>query len=107
MRIREIHIDRWRCFQEFHLLIPADASINCLVGENGTGKSSILELVRHSLTTLGIRGGSTESLAQKTPMVDADTRLSLKVDLELPDDFELINTIGYFVPAWRTPTIIE
>lgn len=61
MRIRNVTIEQWRSFQNVRLDFPDDAPLVCLVGENGTGKSSILDLIANAMSYLGVRGFSTSS----------------------------------------------
>ncbi len=57
MRIRRIKINRWRHFENIDLLLDDDASLVCIVGANGTGKSHILELIAASAHELGLSPG--------------------------------------------------
>jgi len=57
MRIIDIKIDQWRNFNNVRIQAPEDATLVCLVGENGTGKSNILELISAVAHRLGISPG--------------------------------------------------
>ncbi len=57
MRVTKIRIDHWRNLQNIDLQIPSDATLVCLVGENGTGKSNILELISAAANQVGIASG--------------------------------------------------
>lgn len=57
MRIIDIKIDQWRNFNNVRVKAPEDATLVCLVGENGTGKSNILELISAVAHRLGISPG--------------------------------------------------
>ena len=57
MRIIDIKIDNWRNFNNVRVQAPEDATLVCLVGENGTGKSNILELISAVAHRLGISPG--------------------------------------------------
>lgn len=57
MRIIDIKIDHWRNFNNVRVQAPEDATLVCLVGENGTGKSNILELISAVAHRLGISPG--------------------------------------------------
>lgn len=57
MRIHHLHVIRWRNFTDIRIDVPLDASLVCLVGENGTGKSSLLELVAAAAQRFGIAHG--------------------------------------------------
>lgn len=68
MRIRTIKINQWRHFQNLELSLKDDASLVCVVGANGTGKSHLLELVAACAHKLGLSQG-TES-ARGDPFSD-------------------------------------
>ena len=57
MKLTELQIDGWRNFREIRLEVPDDASLVCLVGENGTGKSNILEFISAAAHHLGLAPG--------------------------------------------------
>lgn len=57
MRLLEFQIDGWRNFRAIRLDVPDDASLVCLVGENGTGKSNILEFISAAAHHLGLAAG--------------------------------------------------
>ncbi|MEQ8289703.1 MAG: AAA family ATPase [Gammaproteobacteria bacterium] len=57
MRIIDIKIDNWRNFNNVRIQAPEDATLVCLVGENGTGKSNILELISAVAHRLGVSPG--------------------------------------------------
>lgn len=57
MRVKHIRIDNWRHFRGIHLDIPDDASVVCLVGGNGTGKTQIFELIASSAHYIGLSEG--------------------------------------------------
>lgn len=57
MRIRSITIHRWRHFENISLALEPTASLVCVVGANGTGKSHILELIAASAHRLGLSQG--------------------------------------------------
>jgi hypothetical protein len=57
MRLIELRIDGWRNFRAIRLDVPDDASLVCLVGENGTGKSNILEFISAAAHHLGLAPG--------------------------------------------------
>lgn len=66
MRIRELHVEGWRNVREAHLIVPADAPLVCLIGENGAGKTSILELIAAVASRLGLAPGI--DLARGNPL---------------------------------------
>jgi len=57
MRIVDIKIEQWRNFSNVRIQAPEDATLVCLIGENGTGKSNILELISAVAHRLGISPG--------------------------------------------------
>lgn len=57
MRIRHIKVTRWRHFENIELQLSDDASLVCVVGANGTGKSHLLELVAACAHKLGLSQG--------------------------------------------------
>jgi energy-coupling factor transporter ATP-binding protein EcfA2 len=57
LRLTELDIDGWRNFRAIRLRIPEEASLVCLVGENGTGKSNILEFISAAAHHLGLAPG--------------------------------------------------
>ena len=57
MRIRKIQIDRWRNFENVAIELREDASLVCLVGANGTGKTHLLELISACAHHFGLSPG--------------------------------------------------
>lgn len=57
MRIRNITIKHWRNFEDIDLQLDPDASLVCVVGANGTGKSHLLELIAACAHRLGLAQG--------------------------------------------------
>lgn len=57
VRVLHLRVDHWRGLRNVDLEIPEDTALVCLVGENGTGKSGILELLSASAYSLGISQG--------------------------------------------------
>ncbi|MBA2408816.1 MAG: AAA family ATPase [Gammaproteobacteria bacterium] len=57
MRIVDLSIERWRNFRNISLEVPEESTLVCLIGENGTGKSNILELISAAANRLGISPG--------------------------------------------------
>src|SRR6266511_1139675 len=89
MRIDSITINRWRNLESVHLELPADAPLICLVGENGTGKSNVLELIAAAGFRLGLSPGI--QLKRGNPLDephDFSIRLQLPSGFVLPSEFE-------------------
>jgi predicted ATPase len=83
MWVDEIEIERWRNLQGVRLQLDATAPLICLVGENGTGKSSLLELITFAAHHWGLG----EPAALKRPFPESrfqDHRL--QVALRLTDE---------------------
>lgn len=57
MRIRRIEVRKWRHFENIELQLDEDASLVCIVGANGTGKSHLLELIATCAHRLGLSQG--------------------------------------------------
>ena len=57
MRIRTITIRHWRHFENIQINLDTDASLACVVGANGTGKSHLLELIAACAHKLGLAQG--------------------------------------------------
>lgn len=81
MRVTRIDIESWRNFRNISMQIPPDASLVCLVGENGTGKSNVLELLSASAQRLGVSAGI--EIARGNPFEDDH---SFEVEVQLPED---------------------
>lgn len=57
MRFERVRIERWRNFEGIELDVPSEAKTLCLVGENGSGKSNILEFLSMAAHVVGISSG--------------------------------------------------
>ena len=57
MRIVRLSINRWRNLRDVDLEVRDQPTLVCLIGENGTGKSAILELLSAASHHLGISQG--------------------------------------------------
>lgn len=57
MRVRQIHVRKWRHFSGIKLDVEADAGLICVVGANGTGKSHLLELISACAHRVGLTPG--------------------------------------------------
>lgn len=54
MRIVNLAIGHWRNFSEIEMSPAPDSSLVCVTGDNGTGKSNILELLATAAVQLGL-----------------------------------------------------
>lgn len=77
MKIVKVHIDEWRCFENFDIAFPEQASLICLVGENGSGKSSLLELMANALDVLN------RAINKRNPLEMLGGSMMVTVDPEL------------------------
>jgi predicted ATPase len=57
VRVTQVKIGSWRNLRDVDLTVSQDSSLVCLVGENGTGKSAILELLSAAAHEFGISQG--------------------------------------------------
>ncbi len=57
MRLQRLQIIKWRNFRDVIIDLPADTKIVCLVGENGSGKTGLLELVAQLAERAGLSTG--------------------------------------------------
>ncbi|MCC7078883.1 MAG: AAA family ATPase [Acidimicrobiia bacterium] len=81
-----LRVKDWRNLRQVDLHVDPDASLVCLVGENGTGKSAVLELLSAAAHQLGIAQGV--EIARGNPL-DEPHEIEVVVqvpstDLELP-----------------------
>lgn len=56
-RVTAVRIGNWRGFQDYALEVPTESSLVCLVGANGSGKSSLLELLSAAAQRIGVLQG--------------------------------------------------
>src|SRR5579863_6664265 len=57
MKITKLRINSWRNFENVELDIPVEATLVALIGENGVGKSSLLDVVNSVAHRLGLSAG--------------------------------------------------
>ena len=57
MRIVRLSINQWRNLRDVDLAVQDQPTLVCLIGENGTGKSAVLELLSAASHHLGISQG--------------------------------------------------
>lgn len=81
MRIHEVRVQHWRNLRNVTLSVAPDTALVCLVGENGTGKSTVLELLSAAAHQLGISQGV--ELSRGNPL---DEPHSFSVTATVPTD---------------------
>lgn len=79
MRISYISIEFWRNFRNIEIHVPTDLGVVCLIGENGAGKSNLLELIAAAAHHLGVSPGI--ELSRGNPMQEPH---SFELHLSLP-----------------------
>jgi predicted ATPase len=84
MRISSVEVTEWRNMRDVSFDVPQDANLICLIGENGTGKSNVLELLASVASRFGLSTGV--NLRRGDPLGEPH---DVKVTLQLPEDFEL------------------
>lgn len=84
MRFTEISIVKWRNFRDIRIQIPYEVPLICLTGDNGAGKSNLLELLSSGAVRLGIASGI--DFSRGDPF-NEEHEMSLSLDLR-----ELRNT---------------
>lgn len=57
MRFTRIQINQWRNFTDIEIVVPKEATLVALIGENGVGKSSILDILNSASHQLGLSAG--------------------------------------------------
>ncbi len=97
MRITYIAINSWRNYKNIEIEIPEETTLVCLVGENGTGKSGLLELISAASHYIGLSPGVDQ--ARGDPFVEPHS-ISIKFKL-LPFMVEVIKTSPHFAPHVR------
>jgi len=87
MKISEVHIERWRNLRELHYEVPPEATLISLVGSNGTGKTSFLELLSFAAAQFGLAAGARPQQRQSPP-ADSTFRVVLTVapEIDIPSD---------------------
>ncbi len=87
VRVTRLTVKGWRNLREVDLQVDPDSSLACLVGENGTGKSAVLELLSAAAHHLGIAQGV--EIARGNPLEEPhEIEVVVRVptaDLELPE----------------------
>lgn len=83
MKISRIKIGRWRNLADFEVEFDPNAEFICLVGENGAGKSNLLEAVAYAAPHFGL----TSSVSAKRPFPpDIAQPTDIAITLDLGDE---------------------
>lgn len=99
MRVKEIYIERWRNLRDVRIVPLDDATLVCLVGENGTGKSGILELVGDALGRIGVGVWTAARQAPRSINL-ADLDATVVIDVR-PWDMDLFKSALLTDKRWR------
>ncbi|MFN8133113.1 MAG: AAA family ATPase [Solirubrobacteraceae bacterium] len=92
MRVESIKVQGWRNLADVSVDVPADARFVCLVGENGTGKSSILELLTWVAHHLGLSpAAQTRRPAPQIPLSGGSHNIEVTVGVDL--DQQLLDAL--------------
>jgi predicted ATP-binding protein involved in virulence len=82
MRFTRIQINKWRNFTEIELIVPKEATLVALIGENGVGKSSILDILNSASHHLGLSAGV--DIPRGDPFQDEhDLRIDVVISREI------------------------
>lgn len=83
MKISRIKIGRWRNLADFEVEFDPNAEFICLVGENGAGKSNLLEAITYAAPHFGL----TTNVSAKRPFPPhAAQPTNIAITLDLEDD---------------------
>jgi len=83
VKINRIKIGRWRNLADFEVEFDPNAEFICLVGENGAGKSNLLEAVAYAAPHFGL----TSSVSAKRPFPpDMAQPTDIAITLDLGDE---------------------
>jgi energy-coupling factor transporter ATP-binding protein EcfA2 len=82
LKITKVVIGRWRNFSEVEISISSEVGLVCLIGENGTGKSNLLELLSIVSHHFGLTPGAEPRRGQPLGEQHED----LEVHLSLTDN---------------------
>jgi predicted ATPase len=85
MRITSMEVSGWRNIEALSLDVPPEASLVCLVGENGTGKSNLLELISAAATKFGLAHGV--EMARGNPLTGTHSFAIETIVGEKPTEF--------------------
>ncbi len=109
MRIVELRIGRWRNFEDLAIQVPRDSALVCLVGENGTGKSNILELLSAAAARMGVSVGIDKPRGDPFAEAHSGLRVVLSVSDE-PREYPPATAFGDLAEsrtAWDGTLVLE
>ena len=109
MRVRSLHVANWRNLADLRVDVPPEARLVCLVGENGTGKSTLLELLSWSAHQLGM---STQLVARRPiprPTAGTDFYAEVTIATERVEALRdaLRPTVGDMIDNWDGDVILR
>ncbi len=103
MRITKIAIGRWRNFAGIELSVPKGLALVCLIGENGTGKSNLLELLSSVSHEFGLTPGHEPRRGNplEEPHADVEVHLQITDNPQTMLGSELWKSLkGHNVDSW-------
>ncbi len=110
MRITRIAIGRWRNFSDVDLSVPPDEPLVCLIGENGTGKSNLLELLSSVSHEFGLTAGYEPRRGNPLEETHSELEIQLRIT-EAPEAMlgsELWESLrGFNVDGWDGSLILR
>lgn len=87
MRVTRVRVRGWRNLADIEIVVPPEARFICLVGENGTGKSSILELLTWAAHHLGLAPQANMRRVAPTIPTGSEHEIEITVALDPSDGF--------------------
>lgn len=87
LKITRIEIRRWRNIESIIIKPGTDTNLVCLTGENGTGKSAVLELISQLLSHMGSHGQA-EQPPRGNPLEEPH---DIELELDLSDQRDEID----------------
>lgn len=85
VRVQHVSIGLWRNLRDVELDIDATSRFLCLVGSNGSGKTSLLEVLAYASQLAGISGSTSGRRARPPSGLEHQLRVTLVAEDELPE----------------------
>jgi predicted ATPase len=82
LRLTQLKIDRWRNLSDLSIELDPSSDFVCLVGENGSGKSNLLELIAFASPFLGLG----EATVKRPFPLEQQEPFMVSVTLDVSDD---------------------